>query len=147
MLNLPNYPVYIDDNGAVIIVSCGIGDGKEFGTFRRKKSGSLQRIKTMPMIASFPWAMSDLHVYAKKKGWKQAFVKDECPECPCYKVDGCSSCELITVSAFRNGCNEYPEYCIAEDCVLAKIAAKEIKEYERLVAKYACSPVDLAHEG
>ena len=63
--------IVIDDEGREIFISQGIGDS-EYGSFRRKLSGSLQRVKTkcLPMRKSKEHAEQDLRIYAGIKEWE-----------------------------------------------------------------------------
>lgn len=68
--------VYMDDKGFEIIVHCGISEGEEWGVFRRKATGSLQRIKTIPMTPNREEAERNLREYAKKKKWRKKEVHE-----------------------------------------------------------------------
>ena len=65
---------YQDPAGRVLFVSDGISNGLAFGTFYRKPSGGLARVKTiyLPMRDTFPKAQSDLDLYAQRKRYKKA---------------------------------------------------------------------------
>lgn len=68
--------VYVDDKGLEIIVHCGLSEGREWGVFRRKTTGSLQRIKTIPMTPNREEAERNLREYAKKKKWRKREVHE-----------------------------------------------------------------------
>jgi ParB family chromosome partitioning protein len=61
---------YIDDAGRLVFIADGI-DGS-WGSFRRKPTGSLERVKSqsLPMRESVEDAISDRDAYAAKMGWK-----------------------------------------------------------------------------
>jgi hypothetical protein len=62
---------YLDDNGAEVFVSKGLG--KTFMSFRKSESGmGLRRVKTkrLPERKDFDTAQVDLNAYAKEKGWR-----------------------------------------------------------------------------
>lgn len=55
--------------GLAWFVSSGLG-GNTFGTFERKHTGALKRVKspTMPMVSSFEEAQRNLDAWAAKHG-------------------------------------------------------------------------------
>ena len=57
---------YLDSDGHAIFVASEIG-GKEFGSFKRRASGSLKRVvsKALPMRATADAAQRDLDKWAK----------------------------------------------------------------------------------
>jgi len=61
---------YLDHNGMPVFTSQGIGgpDG-DWGAFRRKPSGSLARIKSIPMVPCRVEAEERLAMYAFKRKW------------------------------------------------------------------------------
>ncbi len=69
---MPNQPLYIDHQNRILILSQGIGAAK-WGTFHRKPSGSLARIKSpaLPMRLTREEAEQDLHGQAKRKKWRR----------------------------------------------------------------------------
>jgi hypothetical protein len=85
------------------------------------------------MVPNFERATEILLEYAKKKKWKLAVVKPECPECTCF-TNNCSDCPKQISKHRCTG--KWPTECAPEDCVLAKIAARELKEYDILFKKY-----------
>lgn len=65
---------YLDDNGDLIFVRSGIGEGA-YKAFRRKKnpkSGNYREkgLRTVEYKKTVEEAEADLAEYAKKKGWK-----------------------------------------------------------------------------
>ncbi|MTI82608.1 MAG: ParB/RepB/Spo0J family partition protein [Firmicutes bacterium] len=69
---------YLDENGQEIFISSGLGQDI-FGTFRRKSSGALQRVKSpaMPMVDTREEAEKNLQIWAEQKGLQ---VKSECEQ-------------------------------------------------------------------
>jgi len=63
---------YLDTDGREMFVHDGISGGRSWGTFRRKPSGSLQRVcsPALPMQPTQGKAQMDLDDRAKFKGWK-----------------------------------------------------------------------------
>ncbi|MBE3131536.1 MAG: hypothetical protein IMZ54_12590 [Acidobacteria bacterium] len=63
---------YGDKNGHELFVSDGLCDGRLFGTFYRKPSGSLRRYTSpaLPMQPTAELAQADLDAYARKRGWR-----------------------------------------------------------------------------
>ena len=68
--------IFIDDKDRIVFLSQGIGD-IEWGSFHRKHTGSLCRIKSpaLPMRPTRDEAERDLTGYASKKGWKKAHME------------------------------------------------------------------------
>lgn len=64
-------PLYIDKQDRSLFISQGIGN-HEWGTFWRKPSSSMARIKStlLPMRPTREEAERDLHEQARRKGWK-----------------------------------------------------------------------------
>ncbi len=66
---------YLDAQGRRVIVSAGIsstsGQKPYWAAYRRKPSGSLQRITTkfLPLRGAPDKAQADLDAYARRKGW------------------------------------------------------------------------------
>lgn len=62
---------YLDDMGKIVKVSSGISGGSSWMSFRVKKSGSLQRVKSklLPERDTREEAQKDLDRYAGKIGW------------------------------------------------------------------------------
>jgi hypothetical protein len=69
---MPNQPVYVDHQNRILILSQGIGN-TEWGTFHRKPSGSLARVKSLalPMRFTREEAERDLHEQARRKKWRR----------------------------------------------------------------------------
>ena len=65
---------YLDDKGREVLISTGISrpPNETWGVYRRKPSGSLQRIKSFPTRGSREEAERDLAKLARKKGWKRS---------------------------------------------------------------------------
>ncbi len=66
-------PIYLDEKGCEISISQGIGGPVgDWLVCRRKKTGSLQRIKTIPPIPFYKkgWAIKALEAYAAKKKYR-----------------------------------------------------------------------------
>jgi|GEM_PF-6656764 len=66
---------YIDNKGLHVFTSQGIGDN-QWGAFRRKTNGSLQRIRQVDMFEARSDAEAALLDYAAKKNWKRAKKPD-----------------------------------------------------------------------
>lgn len=64
---------YLDKKGKEIFVSEGLGM-KEYGSFRKSKSGGLHRVKSpmMPMVSSGEEAQENVDLWAEKNGLKPA---------------------------------------------------------------------------
>jgi len=62
---------FIDDQGRRVFVSDGIIQGRCWGVYRRKPSGSLQRIKSVPIRWTRAETERDLEDYAAKHGWRR----------------------------------------------------------------------------
>jgi VCBS repeat-containing protein len=63
------YKTYRDKNGEKIFIARSFNG--QYGSFRAKKSGSLQRVKSsaLPMVNTLAAAQSDLDKYAVKNGF------------------------------------------------------------------------------
>ena len=61
-----NQTFYLDADGRSLFVSDGISSGRSWGTFYRKPSGSLARVKSpkLPMRPTASEAQADLDIYA-----------------------------------------------------------------------------------
>lgn len=61
------------DGKRTLFVSDGISGGRQWGTFRRKPSGSLQRVKSpmLPMRTSRARAQVDLDAWAASRGYRR----------------------------------------------------------------------------
>ena len=62
---------YIDDMGKTVKISSGISGGLSWMSFRVKKSGSLQRVKSkhLPVRDTKEEAQTDLDRYASQMRW------------------------------------------------------------------------------
>ena len=70
---------YVDDMGRLVVISSGISRGEEYMSFRVKKSGSLQRIKSkwLPIRNTRIEAQEDLARYAEEMRWAIADIEED----------------------------------------------------------------------
>jgi ParB/RepB/Spo0J family partition protein len=71
---MPDPRTYLDDQGRELFVSDGISGGRTWGTYRRKPTGSLERVTSsaLPLRPTRDRAQRDLDDRAGRKSWRVA---------------------------------------------------------------------------
>ena len=110
---------YIDNEGRVLFVSDGISDAKTWATYRRRPSGSLQRVKSsrLKLRLTREAAQADLDRFARRNDLRPAMggekpAAKKKPEASAWRCIGCGAVKWAVEPGDCKACNDCSSWAL-----------------------------------